>query len=516
MAGLTHQLSLKELCAVVICAWLLFRVFLVTKRVVLTPLRHVPGPWYAPWTNLWLKYQVMTGNRSQYIHSLHQAYGPFVRISPDEIAVADLPSIKHVYRVGSDFRKADWYQKFNESAHPGLFSMIDAKQHAARRRLFAQSFSNSSIVKFEAQIRQKVDTAISKIRRDASATHADGKGRADLLRWLTFMATDVIGELSFGTSFNMLEQEKKTPYIRDLETTMMIAGIRAELGFLGPLLRVAKHIPVGPVQNALTLNDRMDEYGLAAIENHKRHVMAASQSNDNGQMSPSNSNSNSSLFSKFLDPTRNQELSLPQISAEASNLIVAGSDTTAVSLTYLIWSVLRPRHRNVKQKLLAEIESLPIDASLAEISQLKYLQAVINESLRLYGAAPGSLPRVSPPGGAKLGGRYNIPEGTIVGAQAFTVHRDGAIFPDPDSFIPERWEQPTEAMKDAFFPFGLGSRVCLGIHLASNELLLGAFVFFKTCPTAVLAESTTDSSMEMENYFLIAPRAHRCEVTTKG
>lgn len=218
---------------------------------------------------------------------------------------------------------------------------------------------------------------------------------------------------------------------------MMIAGIRAELGFLGPLLRIMRHIPVGAVQNALTLNDRMDEYGLAAIENHKRHVMMAASSQGHGKGGAgngSNSNSKSSLFSKFFDPTRdNQELSLPQISAEASNLIVAGSDTTAVSLTYLVWSVLRPRHRNVKQKLLAEIESVPIDASLAEISQLKYLQAVINESLRLYGAAPGSLPRVSPPGGAKLGGgRYDIPEGTIVGAQAFTVHRDGAIFPEPD------------------------------------------------------------------------------------
>lgn len=130
--------------------------------------------------------------------------GAFVRISPDEIATADLSSIKHVYRVGSHFRKADWYQKFNESAHPGIFSMVDAKQHAARRRLFAQSFSNSSIIKFEAQIRQKIDTAISKIRRDAT----QGDRKTDILKWWTFMATDVIGELSFGTSFNMLEQEK--------------------------------------------------------------------------------------------------------------------------------------------------------------------------------------------------------------------------------------------------------------------------------------------------------------------
>jgi len=127
--------------------------------------------------------------------------GPYVRISPDEISVSDMASIKHIHRVGSDFRKSPWYQKFNESPHPGIFSMTDSKQHSARRRLFAQNFSKTSLMQFEAQVRSKVVTAISKISRDMQ------EGNADLLKWFTFMATDVIGQLSFGTSFNMLEQE---------------------------------------------------------------------------------------------------------------------------------------------------------------------------------------------------------------------------------------------------------------------------------------------------------------------
>ena len=53
----------------------------------------------------------------------------------------------------------------------------------------------------------------------------------------------------------------------------------------------------------------------------------------------------------------------------------------------------------------------------------------------------------------------------------------------------------------------------MGLHLAMNELLLGVFIFLKKCPNAVLAASATDSSMRMENYFLIAPKAHRCELT---
>lgn len=53
---------------------------------------------------------------------------------------------------------------------------------------------------------------------------------------------------------------------------------------------------------------------------------------------------------------------------------------------------------------------------------------------------------------------------------------------------------------------------CIGIHLAMLELLLGTFLFFKQCPTAVLSPTTTNESMEFENYFLIAPKSHRCEV----
>ena len=129
-----------------------------------------------------------------------------MRISPDEIAISDLSSIKQMYRVGSNFLKSPWYQKFNESPHPGIFSMTGPKEHATRRRLFAQSFSKTSLAGFECQIRAKVEVAIANIDRDGRS------GKADILKWFTFMATDVIGELSFGESFNMLEQEAvRTP-----------------------------------------------------------------------------------------------------------------------------------------------------------------------------------------------------------------------------------------------------------------------------------------------------------------
>lgn len=88
-------------------------------------------------------------------------------------------------------------------------------------------------------------------------------------------------------------------------------------------------------------------------------------------------------------------------------------------------------------------------------------------------------------------------------------------------FDPQRWIAPKEgiaeahspAAKTAFHPFGAGARSCIGIHLARMELRYAVAFFYRECKGAKLAASTTPESMEFENFFLIAPKAHRCEIT---
>ena len=188
----------------VVVSFLLYYIFNKTWVAFFGPLSKIPGPVLAKWTHLRLKLAVISGKRLHYIHALHQKYGDIIRISPSELSISDPLAVKEIHKVQSGYRKSAWYTALTrEGATPGLFADTDIKRHAERRRLLAQPLSSSALKKMENPIRSKVQLAISKIKEDIHV-----KGTADIFQWWTYLATDMIGELSFGDSFRMLEQGK--------------------------------------------------------------------------------------------------------------------------------------------------------------------------------------------------------------------------------------------------------------------------------------------------------------------
>ena len=120
------------------------------------------------------------------------------------------------------------------------------------------------------------------------------------------------------------------------------------------------------------------------------------------------------------------------VQLEALALLVAGSDTTAITLTYLVWAVIsRPQ---LQAELEKEVAALPESYSDADLEDLVLLNAVIEETLRLYGAAPGGLPRIVPVVGVQMNG-YFLPEGTTVTTQSYSLHRDPNLFPNPYEYV---------------------------------------------------------------------------------
>ncbi|KAL4963656.1 cytochrome P450 [Aspergillus stella-maris] len=466
-------------------------------------LRRIPGPFYTNFTRLPLKLSILRGQRIYFIDKIHRTYGPIIRISPSEISISSLPEFKEIHRVGSPFPKSKWYEDFVMGDTVGVFNMRDVKEHAMRRKLFARAFSKSSLrSEWEGVVREKVRRVVRRMKGEMTQRESD-EGRCDVLKWWTFLATDVAGHLMFGEDFGMVELGVKNEYINVLESTMKGSGINAELPFIG---FIGRHIPIPALRTMFRANEYLTTYGRRAVTNAK-----------------TSSDSSRNIFSGMIyaseksRETGDESLTDLDVATEAGNLIVAGSDTTAVTLTYLIWAVLsRP---SLQRDLESEVSALDGDYDDAKLETLPLLKAVIKETLRLYGAAPGSLPRAVLEGGATLG-EYFIPEGMTVSTQSWTIHRDENAFPNTEEFDVSRWMKTDDTNLGAsglanlaFSPFGAGARVCLGIHLAEMELRLAAAEFFRECAGARLARNVTEERMRPENYFLIAPVGHRCEVT---
>jgi cytochrome P450 len=182
-----------------------------------------------------------------------------------------------------------------------------------------------------------------------------------------------------------------------------------------PLLHsILRRIPLKRTQQIATAEDVVYGYGVHAIKNMR---------NTDGNAR--------NLFGQMLAATDSEEkasLTEQDIREEAGNLIVAGSDTTAVTLTYLIWAVLK--QPELQMLLEDEVARLSNALDLVELEAAPLLNSVIHETLRLYGAAPGALPRTVPSQGMTVNG-YRISGGVEVSTQAYTNHRDPSIYPDP-------------------------------------------------------------------------------------
>jgi cytochrome P450 len=159
--------------------------------------------------------------------------------------------------------------------------------------------------------------------------------------------------------------------------------------------------------------------------------------------------------------------------------IGAGSDTTAITLSSIFYHLMT--HPETYRRLQEEIDAAAHDGRISdpitfqEAQQLPYLQAVIKEALRIHPATGLPMPRIVPPEGTTIAGRF-IPGGSTVGINAWVAHHNTTVYgADAASWRPERWLE-IEAdghgaqVEKYFFAFGMGSRTCIGKNISLLEM----------------------------------------------
>jgi cytochrome P450 len=162
-----------------------------------------------------------------------------------------------------------------------------------------------------------------------------------------------------------------------------------------------------------------------------------------------------------------------QVRDEAMTLFLAGHETTANALTWA-WYLLSS-NKEAEARLHAEIDRVlgSRAPSSSDVPALSYTASVFAESMRLFPPA-WSIGRMVARE-VRIGG-YVLPPGAIVLVSPYVMHRDARFWSEPERFLPERFENGAERPKFAYFPFGGGSRICIGERFAWMEgtLMLAA------------------------------------------
>ena len=160
-----------------------------------------------------------------------------------------------------------------------------------------------------------------------------------------------------------------------------------------------------------------------------------------------------------------QNMSLDRIESNSMILIIGGSETTATLLSGVTYLLLTNPHTlaTLTEEVRSTFESED-EIDITSVGRLTYMLACLNEALRMYPPVPIGLPRIVPKGGASVADRY-VPQDTTVAIFQWATYHNKDNFEDPFNYHPERFlGDPKFAgdRRDAFQPFHMGSRNCLG------------------------------------------------------
>ncbi|KAL1890440.1 hypothetical protein Sste5346_008268 [Sporothrix stenoceras] len=450
-------LSIPLLLSAVIIATLITYV-----RRLVSKDASVPGPRLNLLTSLPLKYHEFRGQRTAYVHALHQQYGSVVRLAPNEVAFASLPALKEIYMSnGSGYDKTEFYHLFRQYGTPTMFSTLDKQTHSRRRRILADRYANSNVVKEEALhgIRERAT------RFTQLATSAPGQVLDTYIALHSYAFDGVTHHLFHPHGSNALRDAADEAIMREVSFDNSL--VRRLLEYYNrPLEKVADALGLLPPQRSIP---RAKQIVLDAVD----ASLAAADDNRMGEGDlkiESAPAANFTLLARMQDPAL--KLTRMQMAAECMDHMAAGIETTGDVLCWLMWQLSLPECQAMQERLYHELK----DSSPASYDSLPYLQAVLKEGLRMFPSIPMSLPRYVPAGGREVDGTW-LPEGTIVSCQPYTMHRfDETVFPQPDTFNPDRWLGTTAEvdaeMNRRFFAFSNGGRGCLGRHLAMAEMKL--------------------------------------------
>ncbi|KAL7925846.1 cytochrome P450 [Trichoderma austrokoningii] len=422
--------------AIILLEWILSN---LVYRLAFHPLSRYPGPLFAALTDWYTVYWIADGGRHLEFDKQHKKYGKFVRFGPNRLSINSAKASRDLHNVNSNTFKADAYSSFKRffGAEMSL-TTVDHRAHAFRRRVNMTAITPAAVKEFEDQVTPHVGEFIDIISEGVGSKvegeHGWSSGK-DMCWYVSFCIADIMGSMTFGRTWNVQRDPKYRHFVKDLPNE--VAGIHLvghmQSLFFGNLHKLLFNQLIVGVGNLMSVSRSFALWRLEQTSMPHRDIWAAL------------------LASR--DPKTGETFSTEELISEASLFIIGGTDgmiTAATSaLFYLTHNprTLERLTREIREAFPLSPEDIgrkasevqcPIQFASAELQDVRYLPACIDEAMRLSPPVPSILPRVVGPGGMEIDGEY-FPAGN---------------FAQPLTYAPERWlpEERERGLKDGSVP----------------------------------------------------------------
>ncbi|KAI8633672.1 cytochrome P450 CYP4/CYP19/CYP26 subfamily [Xylariaceae sp. FL1651] len=429
-------------------------------------LRSFPGPFWARFTNVQRVYWVQS-TRSHIIHEeMHKHYGDFVRFGPNMVSISDPSLIPDVYPVRRGLPKGSFYRSLmpysrHGSAQPLVFNTRDETLHMQMKKPIAPLFSLSNILSYE----KFVDDVTQQLFEQFDRRFVEEGIIFDLGEWFQYFAFEVMGTMTFSRRYGFLHQGH--------DNNGLIWAIWNFMKTAAPITQIP-WVDLVLYKNPIAAYLRPTT-GMPILKIVRESIEERRKATPDGKRVDGECTMQGDFLSRFLQ-VQKDDPSVPAwtVTAWTFSNVIAGSDSTASVMKTLWYNLLsHPDSMSLLYKELLQAKLSRPYPRWTEIAALPYLDACINEAVRLHPPFCLPLERVVPEGGLEIGGRF-IPGGTVIGMNPWVLNHHKPTFgDDAHEWRPERWLGDSDKyrmMEQAVLTFGAGRRICLGRYIAILEL----------------------------------------------
>ncbi|KAL8735807.1 MAG: hypothetical protein Q9166_000671 [cf. Caloplaca sp. 2 TL-2023] len=367
----------------------------------------------------------------------------------------------------------EFYSAFRLNKHAvNTFNTSSKEGHRRKRRIMAQAFSETALRSYERFISIRVSEFVRKLNGwRALEKGPTGTRTFNMAYEFNCLMLDIMGGLCFGEAFGfvtgkgdkvMFQAHARAFRIYMTGHEPLLKRTYLDRLFFPQLLRA---------HNAL--GNYAQHYTSRRIAKHQHEGSGKDDLAERGY---------EDIMSHLLDSGDDEtgtKYSNNELLGEGVLMMMAGSDTSSSSLTATMFYLIH--HPAVLEKLQSDLrETFPTLSSIQPVGaeNHRYLRACMDEAMRLSPPAPTNIPRAVGQGGIRVVDEQ-LPENIYVGVPNFAIFRDEHSFTKPHDYMPERWipdpangitEESVKRAQQAFQPFSLGPRHCIGKHLAMKEV----------------------------------------------